>query len=123
MIVGNGFLQKIAPFLESQIGIFRPTENHQWLEVPTVNPYVLFFHTFLIKLLAAALLGPSCIGVYDVHLTDQLLTSHTSYASRVILLAASGMKQQVEAFQKRTLAEDRLCEHLITALTTPEIEH
>ena len=123
LLVGNDFLQKIAPFLESQIGKFLPTENHQWLEVPVVNPFVLFFHTFLIKLLAVASLGPNCIGVYDIHLTDQLLTSHTSYASHVILLIASGMKQQVEAFQKRALTEDKLCERLITALTTPEIEH
>ena len=122
LIVGNDFIQKIAPFLESQIGPFRPTENQQWMEVPAVNPFALFFHVFLIKLLAVAALGPSCIGVYDVHLTDQLLTSHTSYGSHVILLIASGMKQQVEAFQKRTLAEDRLCEHLITSLTTAKIE-
>ena len=122
LIVGNDFLQEIAPFLESQIGPFRPTENQQWMEVPAVNPFALFFHVFLIKLLAVAALGPNCIGVYDVHLTDQLLTSHTSYASHVILLIASGMKQQVEAFQKRALAEDGLCEHLITALTTAKIE-
>ena len=123
LIVGNDFLQEIAPFLECQIGAFRPTENQQWLEVPAVNPFALFFHAFLIKLLAIASLGPSCIGVYNVHLTDQLLTSHTSYASHVILLAASGMKRQVEAFQERALAEDRLCEHLITALTTTDVEH
>ena len=123
LLVGNDFLQKTAPLLESQIGVFRPTENHQWLEVPIVNPFTLLFHTFLIKLLAVASLGPSCIGVYDIHLTDQLLTSHTSYASHVILLIASGMKQQVEAFQKRALTEDRLCKHLITVLTTPKIEH
>ena len=123
LIVGNDFLEKIAPFLESQVGVFRPTENHQWLHVPIVNPLIVFFHIFLIKLLAVAMLGPSCIGVYDVHLTDQLLTSGTSYTSHVILLIASGMKQQVEAFQKRALANDRLCERLITALTTTEIEH
>ena len=122
LIVGNDFLQEIAPFLESQIGAFRPTVNHQWLEVPAVNPFALFFHAFLIKLLAVASLGPSCVGVYYVHLTDQLLTSHTSYASHVILLAASGMKRQVEAFQEKALAEDRLCEHLITALTTTDVE-
>jgi hypothetical protein len=122
LIVGNDFLQKVVPLLESQIGEFRPTENHQRMEVPIVNPYTVFFHTFLIKLLAVASLGPSCIGVYDIQMTDQLLTSHTSYASRVILLIASGMKQQVEAFQRRALAEDRLCQQLITALTTADVE-
>ena len=120
-MVGNNFLRKVVPLLESQIGAFRPTENQQWTEVPVVNPFTVFFHTFLIELLAVASLGPSCIGVYDVQMTDQLLTSHTSYASRVILLIASGMKQQVEAFQKRALTEDRLCQHLITALTTAKI--
>ena len=124
LIVGSDFLQKIAPFLEPQIGAFQPTGEPQWLEdVPSVNPFALFFHVFLVKLLAVASLGLGCIGVYDVHLTDQLLTSHTSYASHVILLIASGMKQQVEAFQKRALAEDRLCERLITALTTTDVEH
>ena len=122
LIVGDDFLQKVAPLLES-VGVFRPTENRQWLEVPAVNPFALFFHAFLIKLLAVASLGPSCNGVYDVHLTEQLLTSHTSYASYVIMLTASGMKRQVEAFQMRALAEDRLCERLITALTTADIEH
>ena len=123
LIVGNDFLQEVAPFLESQIGVFRPTDNKQWVEVPAVNPFALLFHVFLIKLLAVASLGPSCIGVYDVHLTDQLLTSHTSYASHVILLIASGMKRQVEAFQRRALTKDRLCERLITTLTTTDIEH
>lgn len=122
LLVGGDLLQRIAPFLESQIGVFRPTENHQRLEVPIVNPFTVLFHSFLIKLLAVASLGPSCIGAYNVHLTDQLLTSHTSYASHVILLIASGMRQQVEAFRTRALAEDELCERLINALTTPESE-
>ena len=123
LIVGDNFLCEVAPILESQIGVFQPMDNQQWLKVPAVNPFALFFHVFLIKLLAVASLGPSRVGGYDVHLTDQLLTSHTSYASHVMLLIASGMKQQVEAFQKRALAEDRLCERLITALTTADIEH
>ena len=123
LILGNDFQQKVAPLLES-IGVFQAVQNHQQLRVPAVNPIKLLYHVFLIKLLAVASLGPSCIGVYDVQMTDQLLTSHTSCASHVILLVASGMKQQVEAFQKRlgALAEDRLCQHLITALTTAKIE-
>ena len=104
--------------------MFRPAENHQQPNnVPVVNHLTVFFHVFLIKLLAVATLGPGYIGVYDVHLTDQLLTIHTSYISHVILLMASGMKQQVEAFKKRALADDRLCERLITTLTTTETEH
>ena len=123
LIAGNDFLEKIAPFLESQVGVCRPAENHQQPNVPVVSHMTVFFHIFLMKLLAVATLGPDHIGVHDIHLTDQLLTSHTSYASHVILLIASGMKQQVEAFQKRALADDRLCECLITALITTEIEH
>ena len=121
LIMDNDFQQKVAPLLES-IGVFQAVENRQWLKVPAVNPCKLLSHVLLIKLLAVATLGPSCIGIYDIQLTDQLLTSHTSYASHMILLIASGMKQQVEAFQKRALAENRLCKPLITALTTTEVE-
>ena len=121
LILGSDFQQKVAPLLES-IGVFQAVQNHQQLKVSAVNPIELLYHVFLIKLLAVASLGPSCIGRYDVQMTDQLLTSHTSYASHTLLLIASGMKQQVEAFQKRALAEDRLCQNLITALTTTKIE-
>ena len=121
LILGNDFQQKVAPLLES-IGVLQAVQNHQQLKVPAVIPIELLYHVFLIKLLAVASLGPSCVGVYDIQMTDQFLASHTSYASREILLIASGMKQQVEAFQKRALAEERLCQHLITALTTAKIE-
>ena len=123
LILGNDFWQKVAPLLES-IGVFQAVQNHQQLKIHTlsVNLIELLYLVFLIKLLAVASLGPSCIGVYDVQVTDQLLTGQTSYCSHVILLIASGMKQQVEAFQKRVLAEDRLCQHLITALTTTRIK-
>ncbi len=121
LILGNDFQQKVAPLLES-IGVFQAVENHQQLKVREMSPNRLLYHVLLIKLLAVASLGPSCIGVYDIQITDQLLISHTSYASCMLLLVASGMKQQVEAFQRRALAEDRLCQQLITALTTAKIK-
>ena len=116
-IVGHDFMQKVTPLLKT-IGILQPVEENQLLELPAVNPLTLFFHTFLIKLLAVASLGPDCVGDYDARLTDHLLNSHTSYASHVIMVSAASMKRQVEAFREKALAEDRLCQRLITTLTT-----
>ena len=113
---GQEFMQKVSPLLET-VGISQPTEENELL---AVNPLTLFFHVFLIKLLAVASLGPDYIGKYDAHLTNNLLKSHISHVSRVLMTSAAAMKKQVEAFREKALAEDRLCRHLIASLTTDD---
>ena len=118
-IAGHDFMRKVAPLLET-VGVSPPTEENQSPELPAMNGLLLFFHVFLIKLLAVASLGPDCIGKYDAHLTDHPFKSHTSYVSYVTMISAAAMKRQVDIFREKALAEDRLCKYLITTLTVDD---
>ena len=122
-IAGHDFMQKVAPLLET-VGISPPTEENQSPELPAMNGFVPAFYAILIKLLAVASLRPESIGKYDAYAdlieSRHFLESHTSCFSHVILLTATAMKRQVEAFREKALAEDRLCKHLIATLTSDD---
>ena len=78
------------------------------------NPFVLLFNVLIIKLLAAATLGP------DQPLSQYYLIDNDKaiqFASQVIMVSAAAMKKQVEALRETVLVEDYLCRHVIAALT------
>ena len=78
------------------------------------SQFVLLFDILVIKLLAAATLGPGQPpSQYYLINHDEAL----QFASQVISVGAAAMKKQVQAFRAIILLEDSLCRHVVAALT------
>ena len=105
-VVGPGILQIL--------NIPQPEHTELCSGQSPPNPFVFLFNVLVIKLLAAATLGP------EQPLSHYYLIDHDEaieFASQVIMVSAAAMKKQVQAFRASVLLEDPLCQHVIAALT------
>ena len=105
-VVGPGILQIL--------NIPQPEHTELCSGQSPPNPFVFLFNVLVIKLLAAATLGPEQpLGHYYLIDHDEAV----KFASQVIMVSAAAMKKQVQAFRASVLLEDPLCQHVMAALT------
>lgn len=104
----------VGPDILQMLNIPQPEHTDLCSGQSPPNPFVFLFNVLVIKLLAAATLGPGQL------LSHYYLIDHdeaVEFASQVIMVSAAAMKKQVQAFRASVLLQDPLCQHIIAALT------
>ena len=84
------------------------------------RPLVNHFNVLLIKVLAVATLGPCHTALAGHCSMDHNIDDALSCGSELIMVSASAMKMQVEAFREKLLSSDPLTSQVIGALTVSD---
>ena len=104
----------VGPAILQTLNIPQPESTELCSGQSPPSPFVLLFNVLIIKLLAAATLGPGQpLSQYYLIDHDQAI----QFASQAIMVSAAAMKKQVQAYRATVLLEDSLCRHVIAALT------
>ena len=104
----------VGPDILQTLNVPRPEHTELCSGQLPPSPFVLLFDILVIKLLAAATLGPGQPpGQYYLIDHDEAV----QFALQAIMVSAAAMKKQVQVFRETILLEDSLCRHVIAALT------
>ena len=107
-VIGHNVLQTLnIPFPESA---YKDTNAPK--PSSCARPLIKLFNVLLIKVLAVATLGPGLASPCSVDIGEA-----TSCGSELIMVSASVMNMQLEAFRERVLSSDPLISQVIAALT------
>ena len=110
-VIGHDILQNLnIPLPESackDMNVPKPSS--------CAHPLITYFDVLLIKILAVATLGPGHTALASPCSVD--IGEATSCGSELIMVSASAMNMQLEAFRKRVLSSDPLTSQVIAALT------
>ena len=87
-------------------------------QLSCARPLVNLFNVLLVKVLAVATFGPDH-SVLDKHCTMDIEET-LSCGSELIMVSASAMKRQVEAFREKVISSDPLTSQVIATLTASD---
>ena len=113
-VIGHEVLEMLnIPLPESTC-----TDSNITKQLSCARPLVNLFNVLSIKVLAVATLGPGHTTLASHCLTD--MNEVLSCGSELIMVSASAMKMQVEAFREKVLLSNPLTSQIIAALTVSD---